>query len=904
MRRLMLLTAAIGMAFTVTAATRWWNPTVRNSENKYLWNVDANWLDDDGNPGQPQTGDTVVIQTPQNLWSVQNTRLEALIMRPGNNISLSGGCPTFAAGAAGIRLETPRSISWYLALDAPANGDLSLYVCEGGTVTATENVTGTSGRVLKRGTGHLTIGTKPRAGIGATNARTYNLHGMVIEAGTVQYGSSWFDMGLANHEIVFAGPSARLLLGTNQTFQSVNLYETAAVRPGAHSIDAANPWQAVFTGTPKRQETVFTGRLVRKAGINWNPGSAGYSFTFSKATSATEGTLAVAKGTVRLADGATFARLGALDVAAGGTFAVDADSGAGFLADAVTLASGATLSLGDGVALRTYAATHGGAALDARTYSSADGIGITGGGTLTVLPAPATEASSAVWTGEGDTTSVLEPANWGAETLPALDGGGLSATFANGGTSALLPAGATLDFAGWTLAGGFSFAAAEGAFPAGLGAGGIQAADAEAATSYALGWPLTLTETQKWTLGINNTLDVNAPLAGSGSLAVNGKARVNFNKPSTYAGDVLLTNGTFYITATNATGVGTLSFTPACGDLHFAGAVALDGPLYTVNTFDNNYKPFYVDAGAQVDFNSLVYFKTRQRAITVGEGAVARFHGGFKADTCFRFNGPGTVVIDTVPLEFGDRFYLNDGATVELNVAGNKINGWVGYWSNGPIKTGVPYALDHILPKPGGTDQRILLSGATIDLCGNDQAIGVLGGQHGTITSATPAVFHLVDDYVNTEAQFGGSRQTNNVPFTGCAGFAKDGKLNYWLKAVSPTYGNLSVTNGTLTLMPSASWANASNVTVACAGTLKVQNKAAFGQQADVWIEGGDARMVLDYTGAMKIHRLYLDGVRQGLGSYGGSASNARTKPACFGSEGTGLLLAVGEGMGSVLTLR
>ena len=89
-----------------------------------------------------------------------------------------------------------------------------------------------------------------------------------------------------------------------------------------------------------------------------------------------------------------------------------------------------------------------------------------------------------------------------------------------------------------------------------------------------------------------------------------------------------------------------------------------------------------------------------------------------------------------------------------------------------------------------------------------------------------------------------------------------------------------------------------------CAGVLKVQNKDAFGKHALVHIDGADARMILDYTGGMKVYGLYIDGVRQGLGTYGGTASAARKKLACFGDTGEGLLLVVGNGLGTAFILR
>ena len=896
MRKSLALVFAAGTALGAFAATRYWSPTALASDGKYYWTNANNWLDDSGNTGVPVAGDTVVMTNSSNVWGIQSTRLHAFILRPTRNgDGLSGAAVTFAAGSPGIRLETAKSVAYWMGITAPANYDLPIYVCEGGTLGGSESYSG-SGRFLKQGLGELKLGSKTG---GATR---FKWGGTVIEAGT--FGMGACDMELTNHEFVFAGPTARALLYSNQTLKNANFHEADGMVPGSHSIDASAAYQLIFTGTPARQATTFTGRLDRKAGVTWSPGSADYSFVFSKATSGTEGTLAVTEGTVRLADGATFVQLGALEVAANGTFAVDAGSGMGFRAGTMTLASGATLALGDGVKILAASATYAGNALADGTYTSADGVGITGNGVLVVRASPPA-ASSAVWTGGGETASVTDPANWGAETLPALDDGSLTATFAGGGSTALLGASQHLDFAGWNLSGGFTFAAAEGAGYVELEAGGMTAADAAAPTPYTLGWPLVLHGAQTWTLGQNNTLHIHAPLVGAGGLTVNGKGCVNFSTPSSYAGDVLLTNGTFYVTATNACGGpgGTLKFTPGFGQLHFGGTIALDRPFTAVIDADDNYKPTYVDANATVDFNRKVYFQSRQRSIIVQEGAVARFHGGFSADRCFRFSGSGTVVIDTEPLSMGDRFYLY-GPTIELNVASNRINGNVGSWSLGTIKTGVPYALSH---KVLSTTQyqRILLAGATIDLCGNDQSIGILGCASGSITSAAPATFHLVDDYENAEPQFGsGSRQTNSVPFKGCVSFAKEGRLNYWLKAVSPTYGDLSVTNGTLTVMPAASWANASNVTASCAGVLKVQNKEAFGRQAVVHIDGADARMLLDYSGSMKVYGLYIDGQKQPLGVYGGTASGAPRKLACFGDTGTGQLAVLGDGIGMTVIFR
>jgi len=893
-KKLVLVFCAVCMASVGFAATRWWHPSVMNSSNRYLWNNASNWLDDNGMTGEPQTGDTVVLTNKTSVWSIPNTTLHAFILRPqAEGQGLSGTGPRFAAGALGIRLEVARTVSYWLSLVAPDNYDLPIYVCNGGTLSMTENYSG-NGRFLKQGTGTMIIGTK-------AETTRFKWHGTVVEAGTLQMGGN--DMQLTGHDLEFSGENARILLAAKQTLKDADFHETV-VTPGLHSIEADSSLQMIFTGTPVRQPTVFTGRFAGYAGVAWSPDSADSTFVISNSTSTTAGKLTVSNGTVRLSGGATFVSLGTLEVAAGGTFEVESGSGTGFRTGMMTLESGATLALGDGVKILATAATYAGNALADGTYTSADGVGVTGNGVLVVRTAtPA--ATSAVWTGGGETTSVLDPANWGVETLPALYDGSLVATFAGSGSTATLGTADGLDFLGWNLSGGFTFAAAEGAGYVELETGGMSAPDAAADTAYTLGWPLMLHGAQTWTLGQNNTLDVNAPISGGGQLTVNGKARVNFNAPSTYTGDVLLTNGTFYITATNAVGAagGTLKFTPGYGTLHFGGQMALDRPFTAIQTAHNDYAKMFVDAGATVDFNRKVYFASKQRGLDVGSGAVCRFHGGFTADTCCALTGSGTVVVDGTPVEFKDRFYLR-GQTWELHVANNKINGNVGDWSSGKVKTCVPYALRHEFPT-SGTYQRIYLNGATIDLCGNDQSIGLLGGRGGTITSATPATFHLVDNYANTEVQFiNGCRQTNSVPFTGAVSFAKEGCLNYWLKGTSTTCGDLSVTNGTLTLLPDASWANASNVNVSCAGTLKVQNKEAFGTHAVLHVDGADARVELDYAGRMRVYGLYVNGVKQALGVYGGAASGAPKKLSCFGDDGAGHLVVYGEGFGTVIVVR
>ena len=93
-------------------------------------------------------------------------------------------------------------------------------------------------------------------------------------------------------------------------------------------------------------------------------------------------------------------------------------------------------------------------------------------------------------------------------------------------------------------------------------------------------------------------------------------------------------------------------------------------------------------------------------------------------------------------------------------------------------------------------------------------------------------------------------------------------------------------------------------MTASCAGVLKVQNKDAFGRHAVVHIDGADARMLLDYSGSMKVYGLYIDGQKQPLGVYGGTASGAAKKRACFGDTGAGQLAVLGDGIGMTIIFK
>jgi len=693
------------------------------------------------------------------------------------------------------------------------------------------------------------------------------------------------------HELVFAGGTLDLD-ACDQTIENGVIRTTAAggvVKSGGTSVRK----QLILNGAPALDPMGFNGRFTSGAGLCWNPTDAARTFTFTTGASDTQGKLSVLNGTLRVAGGASFSSLSAIEArGAAATFELAADAGH-VDAAALTVADGAKVKVAAGTRILADSVKANGAALAAGTYTSATADWIEGAGSVVV--------AGDSWQGAGADTHMSTEGNWSG--TPDLTGGAFTAIFAAGGTRATLAENQAVNLRGIQFDGtrDFTLDAEEGA-SATLGAAGLSTADG--AHTYTNAWPLVIGAPQTWSVGANASLTVSGGLASGASasdaLTCDGAGTLTLTGSSTFTNPLYFNKGTYVVQGTNVLGTGTTAVhvVPKNATVRFRGGRETR-PICFDQVTGGNYELFYVDAGEQ-HFNGKVKFYGG-KGLTIAAGATLYCHGGFETGSCHNHNGPGTLVIDTVPMVQADRFYHNAGLVVELRVAGNKLNGNAGNFNDGTLKTMVPYAITNLV---GGTSQRLnMFAAARLDLCGCDQAIGVLGCAAGSrITSATPALLHLVDSYVNTEGEIGAKRQTNSCCFAGCAGLSKEGTLNYWLRGVSSTTGTLQVVKGTLTMESAASWANSTNVVVTGTGTLKVQNAAAFGEQADITVNTG-ATMDLDYTGTMPCRLLWLDGAKARFGkTYGGPDSAATVKSDLF--RGTGLLYVKGDCSGTLFIVR
>lgn len=868
------------------------------------WGDVNNWTNEAGEKEKPASGDDIIITGGKTAGGCIG-EYSNIYYRTSSNIGLSGSYIDLKYPGGTFYLEAGAgNPNYWLTVHTFADHDVVYDIAASHTLSPTEAITG-SGRIVKRGLGAMTVCNKPQIGSGQSDMREYSWKGTVIEQGT--FGFASYAVTLKNHQIVFSGndPSSRFKVGgQNLTIENPDIYETNGVDNTDHAFTCDSVSTLVLTGTPKHENTVFTGRILGKLSIDWAPSDSTYALVLSNGVSTTTGSLTVSGGAIRLSGGATFGSLYSLIVKTGAKFIVDAGSGAFFRADSAELGSGVRLELGDDVVLRLTALNVNGGAVTSGIYGGPNAVDWISGNGIVVVGGDFDSMST--WTANGADTLITTPANWGESTATTgadLLSGSSLLRFGDAGAVATLPSG-VFSVYGIEFSRPFALAAAADAGPFALGAGGMTFVGLDDAT-IDVAWPLHIADAQKWNPGSNWTVNVNAPISGSGDLTIDTKGTVNFNAPSTLSGNVSLSNGKFYINATNAIGGadGMLNVNLGFGTYVFAGHTAIDRPMTAVDNSDNNYKPFNIAENAEIDFNGKVSIPYKQRSVYVGKNATVRFNAGFTASTCFQLNGDssGRIVFDKVAAQFNDRFYAN-GPTIEFRMPGNKINGNVGYFSS-RIRTLAPYALTNVV---SGTNQRTTMySNGVLDLCGYDQALGVFSGNGGKVTSDSKATFHLVDDYANSETQFNigdCNNRTNRIQWTGLACLSKEGSYGYWMRAASSTYGDLSVSKGTLCLMPDCSWANATNITATGTGILDVQNAAAFGEQAIVTVDSG-AKMKLGYSGSMRVRYLFKDGERQRSGTYGATGTGARyVDDSRF--EGPGVLNVHGDGIGAAFFLR
>lgn len=942
-------------ALATVASAETWYYKGGGATNQYAYDwfatgEDCNWTNAVGTAGVPAAGDEVVLPEKDPVTggtitvSASSGTMPPLaaFTAPGP-FTLHQGTLVMRAGGAGVFVGA--GSTWWAGLACQANPDdpdaegVVVTVPDGVTFNLQKGITCTGTDVIKAGGGTL-----------VNLAQGFTPYYVDLKNLTVRLRGGTFVNHTTNLlqgvRLVFDSddPNLRVKIGKaverfwNWGIRDGAIEESSAVSNTAHgftSEDGVEAQALTLCGTPTVNPMRFTGSFYRRAGLVWNPDAKDAEFVFAKAVSHTTGELLVSNGIVRLVEGATFSRLSRLDVAASAQFVVEEGAGSGFMAQEAALAAGSQIVVGKDVSLTFNRATFDGVALAQGPHTAATAPDwLSGDGLVYVVSntgAPVTP-SVATWTGGGADTLLATAANWTGSVAPDFQTGGLTATFAEGGERATFAADGFVRFAGLIFTRAFTLdRAADATGCVLLGAGGVQTPDAGDAQTYEIACPLAATAPQTWYAAANATLRWTAPLSGFSALdriLVDGPGTQEFCAANTFPNDMTLTNGIVRFAGDGAMGeaIGTTDVDLRRVRLSFGGGVNTRSLVYfRGDGVEVGPYTVAVEAGTTNRFEGRVVHKAVNNnyatlSVTLGKDAELVFAG----ETSLNYVNIGTadgapahLVVTNTPLTVNDRFNFYSAAlTVDLWTERNKVSGNTSFWQSGCVRTCVPYALD--ATAHDGSATRVKMEGGafTLDLCGNDQALGVLHGVAGTVTSDAPALLHLAQNHIPPSWDNGGEAFngipnvgiTNKVAFTGQAGISLDADARYAdtfphvLTAASCSSGTVQVTRGRLTLAaPDGAWTNAAAAVVK-GGTLVFEHGGAIGRQTDVFIEGGGVLELAD--GVVQTCRdLFFDGVRQPTGTWGSSTSGARRKnDERF--AGTGVLNVLSDGKGLALILR
>jgi hypothetical protein len=393
---------------------------------------------------------------------------------------------------------------------------------------------------------------------------------------------------------------------------------------------------------------------------------------------------------------------------------------------------------------------------------------IEGAGYVVVTELPEGSRTDVTWNGTG---SVQTLANWnGASELPALNGATSYVTVAeNTADNSAMHLDRSVWFQGMDVRSvGFQTTADAGC-SFWLGSLGLAT---PASQTFRIGAPLMLTAEQEWAIGSGGQIVVDAAVSsltadetrilGTGSVGI---LELNVAAPH-WGAPVVVSNLNVQFNAAHALGPKVAPFATiyhhATGmSPTYADGVTIDRNLWFVDTsvVKQGRTTITIPENANITFNGIVTTtNTSTLAISSGAGSTVTFNDLFMSRDGGSISGSGTMIFNG-PYHCRDRFSMS-GGTMELHATLNRLNGSVGAWNGGTIKTMFPHAVDasnetqrFTMPNvpnnsPDGAQRAYLnpSKNAVLDLCGNDQSVDQIamhaGG--GTVTSETPATLRVI----------------------------------------------------------------------------------------------------------------------------------------------------------------
>lgn len=673
-------------------------------------------------------------------------------------------------------------------------------------------------------------------------------------------------------------------------------------------------------------DAVCYANIADDVSVIWNP-EGDFTQEFRDRANSTHGSLSVSNGTLRVAGTATFANvpsiavggglfevtstvkafaaLRSLAVASGGVFRVLGNV-EHFTAKsvAVDIDANGTVSLPDNFIWAVASLTIGGVAQGPGVYGQ-DVPQIAGGGVIVVADANPVEVPTAMATWDGGASDNLasRDANWVADAAPDFMIGGLVATFAAAGSRAEFAGGEILKGVVLDSAGDFEIAAPSAVH---LRQSGVSAAGPS--RTYTLSSPFVLDCAQTWTNAATTTVnvgggirqyDVSASLTikGPGSgFSVANRANYNFSGTNFVAGGISITDAAVVTLSGTATapcvvdGVAPITVTANAGGLLWLDNAIVHKPLeVNFSSGDNNQLQFTTRPNSTNHIYGAVKITGSTPRIKLFVGSELHFENGLTSQKWLLIDGEGKCLFRNKPVVLNtanEPFRLDQsGVEVCFEAEGNVLQRLDMAAQNVKVHFGCDGAIGD-----GETPIRLkdVASDALVDLGGYSQQIGSLEFENGTakgqcIHSDAPAMLNFIQTSDAT---------LSNVDVTGCAGLGKYGFATFTVSRAVSSLGDVKVGAGELAFSVSGSWRKGTNVYVEASGTLSVAASRAFGKQAVFHVTtGGGATVRLANGADQHISELWVDGVKQRDGTYGGTGSSAANKPTWFSSVGSGTLV-------------
>ena len=736
--------------------------------------------------------------------------------------------------------------------------------------------------------------------------------------------NSWFYLG---------GTGILDLCGTTQSISRIeamtkSLSDWTPIASGV--ITSAAPAKLTFNwGSTYTNSAIFAGAVSLE--------QAGAGTVYLAGASTSTGDLIASAGRLSLWPDAKWSGRIVLN---GGTVAVP---GPGAFGDEASLVAGAgVLELPAGEYSFASVTDAEGNPVAPGRYAAAASAGVqavawlAGEGVVEVLPSGGTEATY-VWTGAGDGL-FSSAANWEGGVLPDFSNAGGRYVFPGNGFTA------TVDAPVFAKEFAFPSGVADTARLASAGEGQVTFVDGSlvvtaqtaVAKSVVFDVPVRWAHALRVRVGEPDVLASHViSLVFTNRLSTVGEAVFSkdgcgavhvFGDANDIQGDILATNGFFYVTGADPLGgSGTIDYRQRSGMDQYS-ALVLDNATVTRDVVCRQETDKRT-LTTTVNSTNLVLGKASNYGghfrISPENGSVITFAGGMSSPNfiIMQANSTGSCIVSNTPV-VSPSAYWTDGENDHRNVlacSGNSFGSGEGWHLSNTLELRVDDAIrsdNFVKFSFWGTAPS---NYGKLDLTDTAQSFA---HAYRTVTmNADGTVKYLsagqVYGLAGSSLRMGGSETVQILPvFTGAASFIHAGTATRHLRNACTSTGELSVVSGTLVMeapgaayngvaqptsvMEGGTWAGP-KVTLA-GGTVQVNHAKAFDRHASLYVPYGSTGVVSLPAGVgQPMEYLYLEDEngqwqRQKTGRWGAVGGSAPNKSAIFSGAGMVEFRGVGEG--------